>query len=147
MRAPRVGAPVIRVRKIGYAGGSTPVFQLTTPDEYEIVIRMNRLDALDAVYIVADPKRPWLSGFAERRASWFGSFLTAGEIQKMQLTATADVMRGLTGVVIWPHDLEAIEVYAGAPRLPEAYRQHEKAVHCGVVLFWTRIAAHGGKKE
>ena len=150
-----------------------------------------RVDALDAVYIVADPKRPWLSGFAERRASWFGSFLTAGEIQKTHLTATADVMRGLTGVVIrpnemgrpsaWssygskdglkspcelavftdgvedddglalvstrPNDLEAIEVYAGAPKLPEAYRQHEKAVHCGIVLFWTRNAAHGGKKE
>jgi hypothetical protein len=191
VHAPGVGAYVIRVRRIGYAGGSTPVLQLATPNEYEIVIRIDRLTAPSAVNIVADPKRPWLSGFAERRASWFGSFLTAQEIQKMKLTATADVLRGLTGVVIrpnamgrpsaWssygskdgtkgpcelavftdgvedddgltlvsvrPNDIEAIEVYAGAPKLPEAYRQNEKAVHCGAVLFWIRAGAHNSRKS
>lgn len=192
VNATHPGSYVIRVRKIGYAGGSTPVIELPASDEYEIVIRLERLNALDAVYILADRNRPWFTGFAERRANWFGSFLTAGEIQKMKLTATADVLRSLTGVAIHPNalgrpsawstygsklgtdrkgacemavhtdgvedddglalvaitpgDIEAVEVYAGAPKLPEAFARNERAVHCGVVAFWTRTGARGGKR-
>ena len=184
------GRFTITVRKIGFAGGTSPVLDLVLDDTYEITLRLARLTELATREVIVDPKRPWLAGFAERRAEWFGSFLTAVDIRKMGLTATSDVLRSLAGVVIrtnadghstaWssygdkagkpgpcelmvftdgridddgltltfvrPNDIEAIEVYAGAPKLPPGYTMHPQAVNCGAVFFWTRAWAKNGAK-
>lgn len=125
------------------------MLQLTTPDEFEIVIRIDRLVALGTVYIIADPTRPWLAGFAERRANWFGSFLTAGEIQKLKLTATADVLRSLTGLVIKPNAIGRPSAWSsyGSKQGGDRKAACEMAAHCGVVLFWTRAGAHGSRNH
>ena len=181
LTSPRPGTYFITVRKIGFVGGTSPELSLLLADTYEITLRLSRITELATQMTIVDPKRPWLSAFADRRANWFGSFLTAVDIRKLNLTATADVLRTLTGVVIrtnaqghpsaWssygdkrgsrgpcellvvtddridddgltitfvrPNNIEAIELYAGAPRVPPKYALHEMA-NCGVLVIWTR---------
>lgn len=106
LKAPRLGTYHIRVRKVGYTGGETGTFAISTTDDYELTIRTPRVTPVLSGVRVQGQATPrgyeWLQGFEERRKAGLGTFFTQEWINDRNSPSVGELLRGVAGVWVEP---------------------------------------------